>query len=165
MIGHPLSVTAMSMPPAPWGFRKALAGIVSVSEKNVVTPTAKQVISDTMATISCVQTAVRSKSQKIVKRKMEVSNKKGGKEKSEVLEFLEESEDFEKGFGTKLYDKLKPKSCRPSTLPGAEKLIEEFARIATDEVNSSILRKDKRKHSDLDKKLLKLFEVINNERK
>ena len=111
-----------------------------------------------------MQTAVCSESRKIVSRKMEVSNNKGGKAKLEVLKFQEESEDLEKGFGTKLYNKLKPETCRPSTLPGAEKLIEEFARIATDEVNSLILQKDKRKHSDLDKKLLKLFEVINNER-
>ena len=55
---------------------------------------------------------MHSKSRKIIMREKEViRSKNDGKEKPKAFEFRDRSnEKVEKGFSTKLYDKLKPKT-------------------------------------------------------
>ena len=60
-----------------------------------------------------------------------------------TLDFRDETDpDVEKdsGFGTKMFDRLINRRCRPSTLPNAEKLIDDFIKRGSDEIAIRLLK-------------------------
>ena len=116
-----------------------------------------------------MQTAVRRKSCKVIAREQKMM---AGKTTvtSQVLEFRQEVEDslleeeVRTGLETGLYDKIKPKRCRPTALPNAGKIIDDFIKIAGDEIAKGILKKDCRKRSKDKRDSFKALETINKKK-
>ena len=61
-----------------------------------------------------------------------------------------------------MYDRLTNQRCRPSILPSAEKLIDEFIQRGSDEITSVLLKEDQRKRSTFKKRLFKAIKAIND---
>ena len=153
----------MSMPLVPPGFKTALAVTANVSDKTVLPPSVKQISADFMNTAAQIQTAVRIKSNRVIA----IEKKQRGDVGNVVttLEFGDDEIDSEEeilGFGTKLRDGLKARRARPSALPNAEKLIDDFIRKGSSNIVASILKEDRRKRTPFERKLFKALKVIND---
>jgi len=134
-----------------------------VSDKTVLTPTVYQISADFMNAAAQFQTAVRIKSNRVIRIEKKARGDVDGVESTlELREEIDQGNEVAQGFGTKLFDRLTDRRCRPSTLPNVEKLIEEFTQRGSEEIASVLLKEDRRKHSTFEKRLFKAIETIND---
>ena len=68
-------------------------------------------------------------------------------------------EEIVQGFGTKLYDRLSNRRCPPSTLPNAEKLIDEYIQRGSVEISAKLLKEDWQKQSTFEKRFFKAIKA------
>ena len=109
------------------------------------------------------QTAVHIKSNWVIRIEKKARGDVDGVETTlELREEIDQGNEVAQGFGTKLYDRLTDRRCRPSTLPNVEKLIDEFTQQGSEEIVSVPLREDRRKHSTFEKRLFKAIEAVND---
>ena len=102
-------------------FQTALDVTANVSDKFVLTPTVYQISADFMNTAAQFQTAVRIKSQRIIRLEKKARGDVDGVETTfKFREEIDEGNNIDQGFGTKLFDGLTDRLCRPSTLPNAK---------------------------------------------
>ena len=147
----------------PEAFQAALGVTKNVSDKNVLTPSVYQISADFMSTAAHFQTAVRKKSNRVIRIKKKARGDVDGVEPT--FEFREENDqgdEIAQGFGTRLFDKLTDRRCRPSTLPNAEKLIDEFIQRGSDEIASILLKEDWQKLTPFEERLFKAIKAIND---
>ena len=148
---------------SPEAFQTALGVTENVSDKTVLAPSVYQISADFMSTAAHFQTAVRKKRNRVIrieKKARDVVNRVkptfGFKEEND------QGDDIVQGFGMGLYDRLTNQRCRPSTLPNAEKLIDEFIQQENDEIASVLLKEDRRKLTPFEKRSFKAIKAIND---
>ena len=93
---------------------------VNVSDKTVLTPTAYQISANFMNTVAQIQTAVRIKSQRVIRLEKKARDDVGVKTTLAFREEVNQGDEIVQGFGTKLYDRLTDRRYKPSTLPSGE---------------------------------------------
>ena len=96
----------------------ALGVTANVSDKTILTPLVYQISADFMSTTAHFQTAVRKKSNRVIRIEKKARGDVDGVEPA--FGFREENDqgdEIVQGFDTGLYDRLTDRRCRPSTLP------------------------------------------------
>jgi len=147
----------------PEAFQTALGVTKNVSDKTVLAPSAYQISADFMSTAAHFQTAVRKKSNRVIRvEKKACGNVDIVEPTFEFREENDQGDEIVEGFGTWLYDRLSDQRRRSSTLPNAKKLIDEFVQQESDEIASVLLKEYRRKLTPFEKRLFKTIKTIND---
>ena len=147
---------------SPKAFQTAFDVIANVFDKTVLTPLVYQISTEFTNMTAHFQTAVRNKSNRVIAiEKRARGGVNGVKPTFEFRKEIDEVDEIVQRFGTGLYDRLTDRRCRPSTLPNAEKLIDEFIQQGSDEIVSVLLKEDQQQRSTFEKRFFKAIKAIN----